>query len=284
MIEEKLETMNNLFEGSTIRSIWDNEKEDYYFSIVDVIAALTDSSNPRNYWNMLKKRMTEEEKSEVYTKCVHLKLKASDGKLRNTDVLDTKGILRLIESVPSPKAEPFKLWLANLGSDRIDEIFDPEIAIKRAISYYQKKGYTNDWIEARLKSILKRNELTDTWASLGINESFEFAALTNEIYHEWSGMTASEYKDFKGIRKESLRDNMSELEVLLTDIGETATKALAKKHHPKGLKENKDIAKKGGNIAKITKDNLEKELNEKIITSSNNLNIKYVDNNKLINK
>lgn len=284
MIEEKLETMNNLFEGSTIRSIWDNEKEDYYFSVVDVIAALTDSSNPRNYWNMLKKRMTEEEKSEVYTKCVHLKLKASDGKLRNTDVLDTKGILRLIESVPSPKAEPFKIWLANLGSDRIDEIFDPEIAIKRAISYYQKKGYTNDWIEARLKSILKRNELTDTWASLGIKESFEFAALTNEIYHEWSGMTASEYKDFKGIRKESLRDNMSELEVLLTDIGETATKALAKKHHPKGLKENKDIAKKGGNIAKITKDNLEKELNEKIITSNNNLNIKYVDNNKLINK
>lgn len=283
MIEEKLETMNNLFEGSTIRSIWDSEKEDYYFSVVDVIAALTNSTNSGAYWRKLKQRLNEEG-SELVTICHSLKIKAKDGKLRNTDVLDTKGILRLIESVPSPKAEPFKIWLANLGSDRIDEIFDPEIAIKRAISYYQKKGYTNDWIEARLKSILKRNELTDTWASLGIKESFEFAALTNEIYHEWSGMTASEYKDFKGIRKESLRDNMSELEVLLTDIGETATKALAKKHHPKGLKENKDIAKKGGNIAKITKDNLEKELNEKIITSNNNLNIKYVDNNKLINK
>lgn len=283
MIEEKLETMNNLFEGSTIRSIWDSEKEDYYFSVVDVIAALTNSTNSGAYWRKLKQRLNEEG-SELVTICHSLKIKAKDGKLRNTDVLDTKGILRLIESVPSPKAEPFKIWLANLGSDRIDEIFDPEIAIKRAISYYQKKGYTNDWIEARLKSILKRNELTDTWASLGINESFEFAALTNEIYHEWSGMTASEYKDFKGIRKESLRDNMSELEVLLTDIGEAATKVLAKKHHPKGLKENKDIAKKGGNIAKITKENLEKELNENIITSNNNLNIKYVNNNKLINK
>ena len=275
--------MNNLFEGSTIRSIWDSEKEDYYFSVVDVIAALTNSTNSGAYWQKLKQRLNEEG-SELVTICHSLKIKAKDGKLRNTDVLDTKGILRLIESVPSPKAEPFKIWLANLGSDRIDEIFDPEIAIKRAISYYQKKGYTNDWIEARLKSILKRNELTDTWASLGINESFEFAALTNEIYHEWSGMTASEYKDFKGIRKESLRDNMSELEVLLTDIGEAATKVLAKKHHPKGLKENKDIAKKGGNIAKITKENLEKELNENIITSNNNLNIKYVNNNKLINK
>lgn len=284
MKNEKLETMNNLFEGSTIRSIWDNEKEDYYFSVVDVIRALTNSTDAKDYWYRLKKRMTEDEKSEISTKCRQLKLKSSDGKFYNTDVLDTKGILRLIESVPSPKAEPFKLWLANLGSDRIDEIFDPEIAIKRAISYYQKKGYTNDWIETRLKSILKRNELTDTWASLGINESFEYAILTNEIYHEWSGMTASEYKDFKGIRKESLRDNMSELEVLLTDIGETATKALAKKHHPKGLKENKDIAKKGGNIAKITKEKLEKELNENIITSSNNLNYKYVDNNKLTSK
>lgn len=284
MKEQKLETMNNLFEGKNIRSIWDNEKEDYYFSVVDVIAALTDSSNPRNYWNMLKRRMTEEEKSEVYTKCVHLKLKASDGKLRETDVLDTKGILRLIESVPSPKAEPFKVWLANLGSDRIDEIFDPEIAIKRAISYYQKKGYTNDWIEARLKSILKRNELTDTWASLGINESFEFAALTNEIYHEWSGMTASEYKDFKGIRKESLRDNMSELEVLLTDIGETATKVLAKEYKPKGLKENKDIAKRGGNIAKNTRADLEKELGRNVITKNNSLNYKYVDDKKIENK
>lgn len=284
MKNERLEVMNNLFEGKNIRSIWDSEKEDYYFSVVDVIRVLTNSTDAKDYWYRLKKRITEEEKSEISTKCRQLKLKSSDRKFYNTDVLNTKGILRLIESVPSPKAEPFKIWLANLGSDRIDEIFDPEIAIKRAISYYQKKGYTNDWIEARLKSILKRNELTDTWKDLGIKKSFEFAVLTNEIYHEWSGMTASAYKDFKNLRKESLRDNMTELEVLLTDIGETATKALAKKHKPNGLKENKEIAKRGGNIAKITKEELEKELNENIITSNNNLNYKYVDKKGLINK
>lgn len=186
--------------------------------------------------------MTEEEKSEISTKCRQLKLKSSDGKFYNTDVLNTKGILRLIESVPSPKAEPFKVWLANLGSDRIDEIFDPEIAIKRAFLIIKRKVIL--MIETKLKSILKRNELTDTWTLLRINEPLEFAALINEIYLEWSGMTASEYKKFKGIRKESLRDNMSELEVLLTDIGEITTKALAKKHRPEGLKENKDIAKK----------------------------------------
>ncbi len=220
----------------------------------------------------------------MYENIVQLKMISSDGKKYLTDTLNTKGILRLIESVPSPKAEPFKVWLASLGSERIDEVFDPEIAIKRAISYYRNKGYDDKWIETRLKGILKRNELTDTWASLDIKEPFEFAALTNEIYHEWSGMNASEYKNFKGIKKESLRDNMSELEVLLTDIGETATKALAKKHQPNGFKENKDIAKRGGNIAKITKENLEKELNEPIITQNNNLNYKYVDKKQITNK
>ena len=160
-MNNKIETISNLFEGKEIRSIWDREKEEYYFSVVDVVAALTGSNNPRNYWNMLKKRMSEEEQSELSTKCVQLKLKAQDGKLRETDTLDTKGILRLIESIPSPKAEPFKMWLANLGSERIDEVFDPEIAIKRAIDYYRKRGYSDKWIETRLKGILSRNKITD---------------------------------------------------------------------------------------------------------------------------
>ena len=209
-----------LFEEKEIRSIWDSEKEDYYFSVVDVISALTDSNNPRNYWNMLKKRMTEEEQSELSTKCVQLKMKSKkDGKSYSTDTLNTKGILRLIESVPSPKAEPFKMWLANLGSERIDEVFDPEIAIKRAINYYRKRGYSDSWIESRLKGILTRNKLTDVWKEGGISKEYEYATLTNEIYKEWSGMTASQYKVYKGIRKESLRDNMTDIEIALTNIG-----------------------------------------------------------------
>lgn len=211
-MNNKIETISNLFEGKEIRSIWDREKEEYYFSVVDVVAALTGSNNPRNYWNMLKKRMSEEEQSELSTKCVQLKLKAQDGKLRETDTLDTKGILRLIESIPSPKAEPFKMWLANLGSERIDEVFDPEIAIKRAIDYYHKRGYSDKWIETRLKGILSRNKLTDVWKENGITKDYEYGILTNEIYKSWSGMKSSEYKEYKGIRKESLRDNMTDVE------------------------------------------------------------------------
>ena len=236
----KLETILNLFEGKEIRSIWDADKEDYYFSVVDVISVLTDSNNPRNYWNMLKKRMTEEERSELSTKCVQLKMMSKDGKQRETDTLDTKGILRLIESVPSSKAEPFKLWLAQMGSERIDEVFDPEIAIKRAIDYYRKRGYSDKWIESRLKGILDRNKLTDVWKENGINECYEFAILTNEIYKTWSGMKASEYKEYKNIRKESLRDNMTDIEVALTDLGEIATREIAKENNPQGIKENKN--------------------------------------------
>lgn len=177
MRENKLETISNLFEGSEIRSIWDNEKEEYYFSVVDVIGALTDSTNPRNYWNMLKSRMENEEHSELSTKCVQLKLRAKDGKLRTTDTLDTKGILRLIESVPSSKAEPFKLWLANLGSERVDEVFDPEIAVNRAINYYRNKDYSDGWIKSRLIGILDRFKLTDIWKDSGINKPLEYACL-----------------------------------------------------------------------------------------------------------
>ena len=278
----KLETISNLFEDNEIRSVWDSEKEEYYFSVVDVIQALTDSNNPRNYWNTLKRRMTEEEKSELYAKCVQLKMKSQkDGKSYLTDTLDTKGILRLIESVPSPKAEPFKLWLAKMGKERIDEVFDPELAVNRVIDYYRARGYDDKWIKARLTGVVDRRKLTDVWQANGITKNYEYGILTNEIYKEWSGMKASEYKEFKGIRKESLRDNMTDIEVTLTDLGEIATRELAKKHKPYGLKENKEIAKRGGKIAKITRDNLEKELGESVITNRNALNYKYLDDNKL---
>lgn len=281
MNNEKLETISNLFENNEIRSIWDSEKEDYYFSVVDVINALTDSKNSSDYWYRLKTRMSEEEKSELSTKCRQLKLKSKDGKYRETDTLDTKGILRLIESVPSPKAEPFKLWLANLGSERIDEVFDPEIAINRAINYYRSRGYDDKWIEARLKGILDRHKLTDVWKQNGIKDNYEFALLTNEIYKEWSGMKASQYKEYKGIRKESLRDNMTDIEVALTDLGEIATRELAKKHKPYGLKENKKVAKAGGEVAKIARNDLEKKLEEKVISNTNTLNYRYIENKLL---
>ena len=281
MENNKLETISNLFEGKEIRSIWDAEKEDYYFSVVDVIKALTDSKIPRNYWSDLKRKLIDEG-SELHENIVQLKMKAKDGKFRETDTLNTEGILRLIESVPSAKAEPFKLWLAQMGKERIDEIFDPEIAIKRAIDYYRKHGYSDKWIEARLKGILDRNKLTDIWKENGIKEGYEFAILTNEIYQAWSGMKATEYKDYKNIRKESLRDNMTDVEVVLTDLGELATRELAKKHKPQGLKANKNIAKAGGEVAKTARDDLEKKLGESVVSNNNKLNYKYLDDNKML--
>ena len=275
-MENKLETITKLFEGSEIRSIWDSQKQEYYFSVVDVIKALTDSDNPRNYWNMLKKRMTEDEKSELYTKCVQLKMKSKkDGKNYLTDTLDTKGILRLIESVPSPKAEPFKLWLANLGSERVDEVFDPSIGIDKMIDFYLNKGYTLEWIELRIKAIINRKKLTNTWKEGGIKENKEYAILTNDIYKEWSGMTASEYKKFKNIRKENLRDNMTDIEVALADLGEIATRELAKEHKPYGLAQNRKIAQMGGSASKAAKDNIEQNLGHSIITNKNKLSYKY---------
>ena len=220
-MNNKLETISNLFEGKEIRSIWDKEKEDYYYSVIDVISALTESSNPRNYWHMLKKRMNKEEQSELSTKCVQLKLKSSkDGKMYLTDTLNTEGIFRLIESIPSPKAEPFKVWLAKLGKERIDEVFDPEIAVNRAVEYYRKRGYDDKWIKSRLTGIVDRFKLTDVWKESGITKDYEYGILTNEIYKSWSGMKASEYKAYKGLRKESLRDNMTDIELALTNIGE----------------------------------------------------------------
>lgn len=281
VIDNKLETISNLFEDKEIRSIWDSDKEEYYFSVIDVISALTDSKIPKRYWSDLKRKLTEEG-SELYENIVRLKLKARDGKIRETDTLDTKGILRLIESVPSPKAEPFKVWLANLGSERIDEVFDPEIAVNRAVEYYRNKGYTDEWIKARLTGIVDRFKLTDVWKDGGINKPIEYALLTNEIYKGWSGMKASEYKKLKGIRKESLRDNMTDIEVALTNIGEIATRDIAREERPHGLKENLKVAKRGGGVAKGAKDLYEKETKKSAISKSNSLNYKYIDEVKQI--
>lgn len=281
MENNKLETISNLFEDSEIRSVWDSEKEEYYFSVVDVIGALTDSNIPRNYWSDLKRKL-KQEGSQLHENIVQLKMKATDGKMRKTDTLDTKGILRLIESIPSPKAEPFKLWLAKMGNDRIDEVFDPELAINRAVDYYRSRGYDDNWIKARMTGVVDRRKLTDVWKENGITKNFEYAVLTNEIYQAWSGMKASEYKNFKGIRKESLRDNMTDIEVALTDLGEIATRELAKKHRPYGLEENKKVAHMGGHAAKVARDDIEKNLGETVVTRKNALNYKYLDDNKTL--
>lgn len=278
MVENKLKTITNLFEGNEIRSVWDNSKEDYYFSVVDVIKVLTESNDPSHYWRTLKSRMIKEGNQTV-TNCDTFKLKAKDGKMRSTDMLDTEGIFRLIESVPSPKAEPFKMWLASLGKERIDEVFDPEKAIHRGIEYYVNHGYSLDWIERRLKAILDRNKLTKVWKDNGIEKDYEYGILTNEIYKAWSGMKASEYKKFKGIRKESLRDNMSDIEIALTNIGEITTRDIAQEEKPKGLKENIKVAKRGGEVAKVTRSLYEKETKRSAISKNNNLSYEYENNN-----
>lgn len=274
----KLETISNLFEGNEIRSIWDSEKEDYYFSVIDVIGALTENNyqKSRNYWKWLKNKLNIEG-SELVSNTNQLKLRAQDGKMRETDVLDTKGIFRLIESIPSLKAEPMKLWLANLGSERIDEVFDPELAINRAVTYYRNKGYTDEWIKARLTGIVDRFKLTDVWKEGGITKPIEYAMLTNEIYKSWSGMKASEYKAYKGIRKESLRDNMTDIEVALTNIGEIAARDIARAEHPEGLHENLKVAKRGGQVANDARKSYEKETKKSAISNKNALNYQYID-------
>ena len=281
MDNNKIETISNLFEDKEIRSVWDSEKEEYFFSVVDVISALTDSSDASHYWRTLKSRMIKEG-NETVTNCDTFKLRAKDGKMRNTDMLDMQNIFRLIESVPSPKAEPFKMWLATLGKERVDEVFDPEIAVNRAIDYYRNRGYSDKWISERLNGILNRKKLTDTWKENGIKNNYEYALLTNEIYKGWSGMKASEYKKLKGLRKESLRDNMTDIEVALTNIGEIATRDIAREEHPQGLKENLNVAKRGGGVAKGAKDLYEKETKKSAISKSNSLNYKYIDEQKQI--
>lgn len=282
MDSSKLETISNLFEGKEIRSIWDSEKEEYFFSVVDVVGALTDSKEPRKYWSVLKNRL-KKEGSELTTNCSQLKMLAPDGKMRLRDAMTTKDILRLIESIPSPKAEPFKIWLANVGNDRINEVFDPEIAVNRAVNYYRNKGYTDEWIKARLIGIVDRFKLTDVWKSGGITKPIEYALLTNEIYKGWSGMKANEYKKLKGLRKESLRDNMTDIEVALANIGEIATRDIAVAEQPKGLKENLKVAKRGGGVAEGARDVYEKETKKSAVSEDNALQYEYVDDVKLIN-
>ena len=280
-MNNKIQTISNLFEGNEIRSIWDSEKEEYYFSVIDVVGVLSGAKIPRNYWSDLKRKL-QDEGSQLHEEIVQLKMKASDGKNRLTDTLDTKGILRLIESVPSPKAEPFKLWLANLGNEKINEVFDPELAVNRAVNYYRNKGYTDEWIKKRLLGIVDRFKLTDIWKDGGIEKPFEYALLTNEIYKGWSGMKASEYKAFKGLRKESLRDNMTDIEIALTNIGEIAARDIAKAERPQGLSENMKVAKRGGKVASDARKSYEKETKMSAISKQNSLNYQYKDDNKLI--
>lgn len=272
-----MENNIQIFEGKKIRSVWDNEKEEWYFSVVDVVGALTDSVNARDYWYKMKKRMTDEEKSELSTICRQLKLKAPDGKMRLTDVADIQGIFRVIQSIPSPKAEPFKMWLAQVGKDRIDEITDPELTIDRALETYLKKGYSKEWINQRLQAIQVRKELTDAWQEHGVKKGIEYAILTDEISKAWSGMATREYKDLKGLKKENLRDNMSTLELVLNMLAEATTTELTNIHNPNGLEENKKVAKRGGTIAGNTRKEIEADTGKSVITTKN-----AVDFSKLI--
>ena len=276
MNQEKMHLINKIFNDKTIRTVWDKEDEKYYISVVDIVGVLSESKDGRKYWNKLKQRL-KEEGNETVTNCHQLKLRAQDGKYRLTDVVDIEGMFRIIESVPSKNAEPIKVWLAKLGSERIDEVFDPSLAAQRAIDLYRTKGFDENWIAKRMKSIQNRKQLTDVWKENGIEDAKEYAILTNEIYKTWSGMTSKEYKEYKGLRKENLRDNMDSIELILTDLSEEATKRLAEKHKPVGLDGNIKIAKVGGNVAKVARDELESNLGESVVTNNNKLSYEYDD-------
>jgi len=262
--------MNNvkLFENKRIRAQWDAEQDEWFYSVVDICGALSESPNPRNYWNMLKRRL-KDEGSELYTDCVRLKLNAEDGKMRETDVLNTEGILRLIQSIPSPKAEPFKLWLAQVGNDRLNEIADPEKAIVRGADYYRAKGYPEGWINQRLQTIEMRKELTDEWKARGIEQERDYAILTNEMTRAWSGLTVGQYKSYKGLKKENLRDNMTNLELALNMVAEVTTTAISKSREPKTFNESKQAAKEGGLVAKNTRADMEKRIGKSVISPLN---------------
>ena len=267
MDKEDKKTSIKLFEDYKVRTSWDNEKEIWYFSVVDIVGILSESKNPNNYWKVLKNRLRKEG-SQLVTSCNQLKMQSSDGKYYKTDVLDTEGVLRLVQSIPSPKAEPFKLWLAKVGSERIDEMQDPEVAINRALQFYLAKGYSPEWINQRLKSIEIRKALTDEWQRSGVKNS-EYALLTDILTQEWSGMKTREYKDFKGLKKESLRDNMSNLELVLNMLAEVSTTEISKQKNPKTLNENKSVAKQGGSVAKEARKKLELETGKPVITDEN---------------
>ena len=258
-----------LFENKQIRTAWDEEKEEWYFSVVDVVAVLTDSPNPNNYWKVLKKRLKDEGNQSV-TSCNQLKLKShKDGKRYLTDVANTEQLLRIIQSIPSPKAEPFKLWLAEVGRERIEETIDPEQTIDRALATYVKKGYSREWINQRLQAIQVRKELTDEWQDRGVQQGVEYAILTDEITRAWSGMTTRQYKKLKGLKKENLRDNMTTTEIILNMLAETSTKDISKEAKPETFEENIEVARRGGSVAGIAKKALEAETGKPVITSQN---------------
>ncbi len=262
--------MNNikLFQNQKVRTHWDEEQEKWYFSVVDIVAILTESSRPRKYWNALKTKLTEEG-SQLSHKLGQLKMKAPDGKMRLTDVLDTEGVLRLVQSIPSPKAEPFKLWLAEVGYQRMEEIEDPELGINRLMQTYLRKGYSKSWINQRLKSIEVRKELTDEWNRRGIKKQKEYAILTDEITKAWSGKSVKQYKKFKNLQKQSLRDNMTNMELVLNMLAEATTKEISQERQPETFTESQAIAKEGGDIVGQTRKNIEAKTGKKIVSSQN---------------
>lgn len=258
-----------LFEDQKIRTAWDAEKEEWYFSIIDVISVLTGTANPRRYWSDLKRKLKAEGANELYEKIVQLKMLSSDGKRYKTDVANTEQLLRIIQSIPSPKAEPFKAWLAMVGKERIEETIDPEQAIDRALDTYLKKGYSEEWIHQRLLAIRIRNELTDEWKKRGVQKGKEYAILTDEISRAWSGMTTGQYKRLKGLTKENLRDNMTDLELVLTMLAEASTTDISKTAKPQTFEENKQVAKRGGKVAGIARQALEAETGKPVVTEKN---------------
>ena len=256
-----------IFEQRKVRTVWDNDAEKWYFSVVDVVGVLTDSPDPNNYWKVLKNRL-KKEGNETVTTCNRFKLQAADGKMRLTDVADTEQLFRLIQSIPSPKAEPFKLWMARVASDRIDQMQDPELSIQQAMTDYKRLGYSEQWINQRLKSIEVRKELTDEWQRCGI-EGQQYATLTDIITQEWSGLTTKGYKNFKGLKKENLRDNMTNIELALNTLAEAATTEISKQQQPRGLNQSKRIAKSGGSVAKAARKQLESQLGHSVISPVN---------------
>ena len=264
-----MENKIKIFENKQVRTAWNADKEEWYFSVVDVVAVLTDSADPNNYWKVLKNRL-KKEGSELVTNCNRLKLRSrKDGKTYNTDVLDTKGVLRLVQSIPSPKAEPFKMWLAQVGSERLDEIADPEKAILRGADFYRAKGYTEGWINQRLQTIEMRKKLTDEWKERGVKEGVEYAILTDEMTKAWSGLTVKEYKELKGLKKENLRDNMTDIELVLNMLAEVTTTALSKRKQPETFRENVVVAREGGETASEARQAVEKRLGKNVISPLN---------------
>ena len=276
MAEVKDNSSIQLFEDQKIRTAWDAEKEEWYFSIIDVISVLTGTANPRRYWSDLKRKLKAEGANELYEKIVQLKMLSSDGKRYKTDVANTEQLLRIIQSIPSPKAEPFKVWLAMVGKERIEETIDPEQAIDRALDTYLKKGYSEEWIHQRLLAIRIRNELTDEWKKRGVQKGKEYAILTDEISRAWSGMTTGQYKRLKGLTKENLRDNMTDLELVLTMLAEASTTDISKTAKPQTFEENKQVAKRGGKVAGIARQALEAETGKPVITEKNAVNFQQL--------